>query len=70
MWVKSSTGDYINTDHLLLIVAVGSGSSWTLQATTVTSQQPDLAGNWSSQAAAQEAARELIDGIDPATYGD
>lgn len=70
MWVKSDTGDYINTDHLLLVTATGSGSSWSLQGTTVTGQQPALAGNWASQAAAQEAARELIDGVDSSTFGD
>jgi hypothetical protein len=70
MWVKTNSGNYTNLDHCLALEVIGSGSSFSLQATAISGALPVLAGTWATQADAQEAARELVDGVDSSTYGD
>ena len=68
-WLKMADGAYVNSDKGRSIYAAGSGSTWginiDLDGTGFT-----LNGSWSTKAGAEEAIRELIDGVDPATYGD
>ncbi len=70
MWAKTSTGNYTNLDHCLVLEVIGSGSSFNIQATATSGATPVLAGTWTTSAAAQEAMRELVDGVDSSTYGD
>lgn len=70
MWAKTSSGNYTNLDHCLVLEVVGSGSAFAIQATATNGAQPILAGTWPAAADAQEAMRELVDGVDSATYGD
>jgi hypothetical protein len=70
LWVKTSSGNYTNLDHCLALEVIGSGSVFSLQATAISGALPVLAGSWLTASDAQEAARELVDGVDSATYGD
>lgn len=71
MFVKDTNGGYINAGHITGVYAEQSGSDWKIKVSVI-GETTDvfLAGTWTSQAAAQEAARELFDGVDPASYGD
>lgn len=72
MFVKDNVGGYTNTDHVSGAWALeDSPGVWKIQLSLAGSTaMPILAGSWSSQAACQEAIRELFDGVDPSTYGD
>lgn len=72
MWVRDDSAGYGNIDSAYSVYAVEvSTGTWALRAFT-----PDdrvnyafqLAGTWSTQAAAIEAIRQLVDGVDPSTY--
>lgn len=72
VWVETDTGDYVNVSALASkVLATGGGGSWSLQLKTTEGSGVttyNLAGTWASQADAQDAARKLLDGIDPSTY--
>jgi hypothetical protein len=64
MWMKCNDGNYVNLDAQAVLIASGSGTTWTIQA----------GGNhilntsaFASEAAAQEAIRKLTQGVDPST---
>lgn len=70
MWIKNEDGNYINPDTMASIWAVAVAPIWKVRAGAWNEDGWFLNGTWSTEAAAQEAIRELIDGVDPATYGD
>ncbi len=70
MWSKTSSGNYTNLHHCLVLEVIGSGSSFNIQATAITGATPVLDGTWATAAEAQEAMRELVGGVDSSTYGD
>lgn len=71
MFVKDQYGGYTNSDHIQGVWAFNDSGNWKIQCSINGVAAPTtLAGSWASQAACQEAMREMFDGVDPATYGD
>lgn len=75
MWWKDLDGQYVNGDHITALYASeDSPGVWVIKGiyanVSYGSTVTQLSGTWSSLAAAQEAIRELVDGNDPATFGD
>jgi len=66
MFVEITSGDYLNSEHIVLVYATGSGSSWVVQATvaenalTSGGNTVNLLGSFTSQALAQAAVRTLF----------
>lgn len=71
MFVKDTNGGYINADQITGAYAEYDSTNYRIKVSVV-GETTDvyLSGTWASQAAAQEAIRELFGGVDPATYGD
>jgi hypothetical protein len=71
MWCTLTNGNYINLKQCTFVVAVDrGGGSFGLDVTDVNDLTHGLAGSWSTIGDAQEAARELLNGVDSSTYGD
>ncbi len=71
MFIKDANGGYVNSDHVTGVYAEEVAPDWKLKVSVVDEgSDVFLSGAWPSQAAAQEAAKELFDGVDPASYGD
>lgn len=71
MFIKDATGGYLNVDNLNSVYVEGSGTDYVMKASFVAeAADVSLSGVWPSLAAAEEAMRELFQGVDPATYGD
>jgi len=75
VWAKTERGggqtgvSYVNLNviqGLTVFDASGLGTDWRLK--TNTGITPYLAGSWSVEADAENALRELVDGVDPSTY--
>lgn len=71
-WWKLKDGNYIRSGAVTMVYTEQEGSNWELEVDVPgTASAPAglrLAGSWANQAAAQEAARELVHGIDPSTF--
>ena len=68
-WLKTDTGAYVRSGAYRAIYAAGSGSSWTLWLDLNDgSAQTSLSGTFTSEAAAEEAARRIVHGVDPGTF--
>jgi hypothetical protein len=63
-WIKRADGNYLCLETGKNVIAFGSGSSWTVRAD---GSSEDLAFDsvFASQAAAQDAIRRLVQGVDP-----
>ena len=67
-WWKLKDGNYVRPEACISVYAMpGAGTDYELEV-DISGAGHRLAGTWSSQAAAQEAARELVHGIDVATF--
>lgn len=75
VWAKTEHGvggtgvSYINlagSQGLTVVDVSGLGTDWRLK--TNTGVTPYLAGSWGTEADAESALRELVDGVDPSTY--
>jgi hypothetical protein len=69
MWLKLPNGNFVNTAQARSIYAVNDSGTWYLEV-DVAGSGVRLNGSWASEADAQEAARELVQPVDPGTYGD
>jgi hypothetical protein len=75
MWWKlakvgtSDVGAYVHGDLVKLLFADADGSTWVVRAADDIglSPQSTLAGTYTTQAAAEDAIRRLVHGIDPST---
>lgn len=67
-WVKLSDGNYVNLDHCLSMYGSGSGSTFYLNVQLDDSTSHQINGVWATGAAAQEAARRIVHGVDPGTF--
>jgi len=64
-WWLDFFGDYINSAALGALVAEGSDTTWHIRPLWMDGTEgPILAGEYASQAAAQEAIRLLVHGVD------
>jgi len=70
MWVKDLSVHYVNLAHVTFLEALPGGGGWQIRAHSVDGTDYILSGLWGSQSAVSEAIRELVTGVDPATYGD
>lgn len=62
-WLLLNTGDYVNLDAINTLTATQVGSIWLIKAPgTLT-----LPGTFATQAAAQDAIRKLVKGVDSTT---
>jgi hypothetical protein len=69
VWVKGASGDYYRLGAYRAIYPDGSASSWALWLDTNDgTAQTQLNGVFASAADAREAARKLVDGLDPGSY--
>lgn len=75
VWAKTERGatqtgvSYLNLDVSLGLTVVdvsGLGTDWRLKTNGGIAAY--LAGSWATEADAENALRELVDGIDPSTY--
>lgn len=66
-WWKLADGNYVNPAQCSSVYPQGSGTTWNLEV-DVDGVGHALSGTWTSQAAALEAARKLVQGIDPGTF--
>jgi hypothetical protein len=66
-WWKSAAGNYFNGEMIDAVFAEQDGGSYRLMI-HLASDDTDwpLSGSWSTLADAQEAARKLVQGFDPA----
>lgn len=65
MWMKCTDGNYVNLDAQSVLTAFSSnGTTWFVQA----SGNRNLnIGTFAAEADAQDAIRELVQGVDPST---
>lgn len=69
VWVSGSNADeLLNLDDFHVLSVAGSGSNWTITAFVLGVNQRQLKGTWATESAAQDAARKLVDSVDPSTY--
>jgi hypothetical protein len=69
MFLTLPNGNFVNTAQARSIYAVNDSGTWYLEL-DVNGSGVRLNGSWTSEADAQEAARELVQPVDTATYGD
>ena len=64
MWLRHSSGGYINTEQCFLITAELDDTTWYINAyyNPAGNGKVQLNGSWSTQADAEEVLRELVDG--------
>lgn len=68
-WVKTDTGSYVRLGAYRAIYAAGSSSTWNLWLDLNDgSAQVSLDGTFTSEAEAEDAARRIVRGLDPATF--
>jgi len=69
-WWKTSTFAYVNSDQIGSIWVTGVGSTWYIHVWFPEADQDiALEGQWTTQAAAMEAARQLVQGFTPGDLG-
>lgn len=67
-WWKTEAGDYLNPIRIGALTTSGSGSTWSLNAFFPGDESPYvLAGTWTTEADAEQAAQQLVQGFDPST---
>lgn len=62
------SGNYLNLDVAANIRAVNDSGTWRLIVSSNGVSTAVVGAGYASEAAAQEAARKLIDGVDTSTY--
>jgi hypothetical protein len=68
-WVKTDTGTHVRLGAYRAMYAAQSGSNWHLWLDLNDgSAQVSLNGTFTSESEAEEAARRILHGIDPATF--
>lgn len=67
-WWKLADGSYVNPDKATSVYAIAAGGGLYKLQVDLGSTGVDLNGTWPSEADAEEAARELVRGIDPALF--
>lgn len=65
MWVQLTNGNFANLVACQYLYAVLDNSQWVLRTSPGTGT---LVGTYASEAAAQDAARRLVTGVDPSAY--
>jgi len=72
MYVKNDGGNYVDLNKVESLHAEevpASSGDWKIKVSNWNDERWILNGTWASEADAQEAIRQLVDGVDPATYG-
>jgi len=69
VWVKTDTGTHVRLDAYRAIHAEQSGSNWHLWLDLNDgSGSVSLNGTFTSESEAEETARRIVRGVDPATF--
>lgn len=69
LWVKATNNAWFRLGAYRAIYVSGSGSAWHLWLDLNDgTAQTELSGEWTTETAAADAARRLVEGVDPGTY--